>query len=115
MTKEELVRIESAYHSGLKVKIWFNGYWQDFDHREYPDGGFSERRQYCIVGSGYAEKAEKRIKELEKELEKKVEQIEALNKDKDYFSDALDKQIEATLKLHKENTDLKNLIKNESF
>lgn len=36
---------------------------------------------------------------LEAENAKRAEQIEALNKDKDYFSDALDKQIEATYKV----------------
>lgn len=36
---------------------------------------------------------------LEKKLAKRAEQIEALNKDKDYFSDALDRQIEATYKV----------------
>jgi hypothetical protein len=41
------------------------------------------------------------------ELEKENAELE---KDKDYFSDALDKQIDATLKLQKENEDAKNLI-----
>lgn len=44
---------------------------------------------------------------LETELAKRAEQIEALNKDKDYFSDALDKQIEATYKVVEENAELK--------
>jgi hypothetical protein len=56
------------------------------------------RKQDCYTNyvDGYidgAEPREKRIKELEK--------------DKQYFSDSLDKQIEATLKLDKENAGLK--------
>jgi cell division septum initiation protein DivIVA len=46
---------------------------------------------------------QERIEELEKENAE-------LEKDKDYFSDALDKQIDATLKLQKENEEAKNLI-----
>ena len=105
MTDEELERIKSAYYSGLKIQIWFNGYWKDFDIREYsmyPEP-FCKNRQYRIVGSEYAKKAEERIKVLE-------EAKEALTKDKDYFSDALDKQIEATLELHKENEELKEQL-----
>lgn len=45
-----------------------------------------------------------------KELAKRAEQIEALNKDKDYFSDALDKQIEATYKVVEENNELKEKL-----
>ena len=69
MTKEELERIKVAYHSGLKVQIWFNGNWKNFDAREYSmyKDPFSENRQYRIVGSDYADMAEKRIAELEKE------------------------------------------------
>ena len=48
--------------------------------------------------------------ELKKELTKRAEQIEALNKDKEYFSDALDKQIEATYKVVEENNELKAQI-----
>ena len=76
MTKEELDRIKKAYSSGLKVQIWFNGYWKDFDVRDYSmySDPFSENRQYRIVGSDYADIAEKRIAELEKEnAELKVE------------------------------------------
>ena len=67
MTKEELERIKVAYHSGLKVQIWFNGNWKNFDAREYSmyKDPFSENRQYRIVGSDYADMAEKRIAELE--------------------------------------------------
>lgn len=78
MTKAELDRIKKAYSSGLKVQIWFNGYWEDFDIRDYsmyPEP-FSERRQYRIIGSDYADTAEKQIAELEKEnaeLKKEVE------------------------------------------
>lgn len=50
------------------------------------------------------------IVELETELAKRAEQIEALNKDKDYFSDALDKQIEATYKVVEENNELKEQV-----
>lgn len=38
----------------------------------------------------------------------KDKQIAELEKDRDYFSDALDKQIEATLKLDKENAELEH-------
>lgn len=72
MTKEELDRIKMAYNSGLKVQIWFSGYWEDFDIRDYsmfPEP-FSENRQYRIVGSSYADIAEKRITELEALIEK---------------------------------------------
>lgn len=67
-SKEELERIKTAYYSGLKVQIWFNGIWYDYDARE--SGGFSEYRQYRIVGSDYAKKAEERIKKLEEQIEK---------------------------------------------
>jgi hypothetical protein len=43
----------------------------------------------------------------EETVEINLKRIAELEKDKDYFSDALDKQIEATLKLQKENTELK--------
>lgn len=71
MTKEELERIKTAYYSGLKVQIWFDGYWEDFDVRDYSmyKDPFSVNRQYRIVGSDYANKAEKRIADLEKENE----------------------------------------------
>ena len=70
MTKEELERIKVAYHSGLKVQIWFNGNWKNFDAREYSmyKDPFSENRQYRIVGSDYADMAEKRIEELERNV-----------------------------------------------
>jgi len=62
----------------------------------------------------YDEPREKRIAELEQEnaeLKEKIKVLEeakeALTKDKDYFSDALDKQIEATLELQKENAELR--------
>jgi hypothetical protein len=48
-------------------------------------------RVFCLINGD-----EKRIKELEK--------------DKQYFSDSLDKQIEATLKLQQENAELKAQI-----
>ena len=72
MTKEELERIKVAYYSGLKVQIWFNGNWENFDAREYSmyKDPFSENRQYRIVGSDYADMAEKRISELEAQIEK---------------------------------------------
>ena len=83
MTKEELERIKQAYNSGLKVQIWFDGYWEDFDARDYSMYGdpFSENRQYRIVGDAYANFAEKRIAELEKEnaeLKEKVERYYCL-------------------------------------
>ena len=70
MTKEELDRIKKAYSSGLKVQIWFNGCWKDFDIRDYSmySEPFSENRQYRIIGSDYADIAEKRIEELENKI-----------------------------------------------
>lgn len=72
MTKEQLDRIKKAYSSGLKVQIWFNGYWKDFDIRDYSmySEPFSKNRQYRIIGSDYADIAEKRIADLEKENKK---------------------------------------------
>jgi hypothetical protein len=83
MTKEELERIKQAYYSGLKVQIWFNGHWENFDARDYSmhSDPFSENRLYRIVGSAYADIAEKRIAELEKEnaeLREKVERYYCL-------------------------------------
>ena len=83
MTKEELDRIKKAYSSGLKVQIWFNGHWEDFDIRDYSmySEPFSERRQYRIIGSDYADIAEKQIVDLEKEnaeLKEKVERYYCL-------------------------------------
>ena len=72
MTKEELERIKQAYNSGLKVQVWFDGHWENFDAREYsmyPEP-FSENRQYRIVGSDYADIAEKQIVELKYQIEK---------------------------------------------
>ena len=70
MTKEKLDRIKKAYSSGLKVQIWFNGYWENFDIRDYsmyPEP-FSENRQYRIIGSDYADIAENQIVELENKI-----------------------------------------------
>lgn len=69
MTKEELERIKQAYNSGLKIQIWFNGYWENFDIREYSmySEPFSEHRRYRIVGSAYADLAEQKIAELKEE------------------------------------------------
>jgi hypothetical protein len=106
MTKDELERIKQAYYSGLKVQIWFNGYWENFDARDYSmhSDPFSENRLYRIVGSAYADIAEKRIAELEKEnaeLERKLEQTE---------KDLADYQFNyPTIKeLQKENAELKD-------
>lgn len=77
MTKDELERIKQAYSSGLKVQIWFNGHWENFDIRDYsmfPEP-FSEHRLYRVVGSDYADIAEKRIADLEKENEELKEKL----------------------------------------
>jgi predicted nucleic acid-binding Zn-ribbon protein len=78
MTKEELDRIKKAYSSRLKIQIWFNGYWEDFDIRDYSmySDPFSENRQYRIVGSDYADIAEKRIADLEDKLANADYQLE---------------------------------------
>ena len=70
MTKEALERIKQAYYSGLKVQIWFDGYWENFDARDYSmySDPFSENRQYRVVGSAYADIAEKQISELKDEM-----------------------------------------------
>ena len=65
MTSDELERIKSAYYSGLQVQIWSCGTWYNYNDREY--NGFSERRQYRIVGSEYVKIAEEKIKNLEEE------------------------------------------------
>ena len=48
---------------------------------------------------------------IEKVKENYKTRIEELEKDKKYFSDSLDKQIEATLKLQQENEKLKEILK----
>ena len=80
MTKEKLDRIKKAYSSGLKVQIWFNGYWEDFDIRDYSmySEPFSENRQYRIIGSDYADIAEKRIADLEEENAELKQQVEKM-------------------------------------
>lgn len=106
MNKEALERIKTAYYSGLKVQIWFAGYWEDFDVRDYSmyEDPFSKNRQYRIVGDDYADKAEKRIVELEKEnatLKEKHKDLEwqlrEVAKDNDVYqkqNKELEKQIE---------------------
>ena len=71
MTKEELDRIKEAYYSGLKVQVWFDGHWENFDIRDYPinQDPFSEHRVYRIVGSAYVDIAEKQIADLKAQLE----------------------------------------------
>jgi uncharacterized protein (DUF1015 family) len=49
--------------------------------------------------------------EATKELQEKNNQLEELEKDRDYYSDALDKQIEATLKIMKQLNEAKELLK----
>ena len=130
MTKEELDRIKKAYSSGLKVQIWFNGHWEDFDIREYSmySEPFSERRHYRIIGSDYADIAEKQIVDLEKENAELKEQIEELEKrlemSNKVYNDNLDysHHIEELLRMlidsynHKERFSFeKDLIKAEQF
>lgn len=118
MTKAELDRIKKAYSSGLKVQIWFNGYWEDFDIRDYSmySEPFSERRQYRIVGSDYADIAENQISELEKEnkelktvkipqLERKIASIRGAHSVDCKKLNARTEQVE---RLKKENAELKN-------
>lgn len=99
----KLERIKQAYYSGLKVQIWFNGHWENFDARDYSmyADPFSENRQYRIVGSAYADIAEKRIAELEKENAN----LKALRK---YELNVSKLEIE---KLEKENEELKEELK----
>lgn len=108
MTKEALDRIKEAYYSGLKVQIWFNGHWENFDTRDYPinTDPFSEHRLYRIVGSAYVDIAEKQIADLKKEnaeLERKLEQTE---------KDLTDYQFNypKILDLEKENAELKEKL-----
>ena len=109
MTKEGLDRIKKAYSSGLKVQIWFNGYWKDFDVRDYSmySDPFSENRQYRIVGSDYADIAEKRIAELEKENAQWKQRNEtlkdALEHARKIYGDELEKS-------YKENAELKEKL-----
>lgn len=77
----------------MKMKMY--GYsWEDID-KSYWEGfdtakGKMEKRN---------EKLAERVERYKKELAKRAKQIEALNKDKDYFFDALDKQVEVTYKV----------------
>ena len=105
MTKEELDRIKKAYSSGLKVQIWFNGYWKDFDVRDYSmySDPFSENRQYRIIGSDYADIAEKRIAELE---EVRSRQAELINKD----TIRMENQKYQIKKLEQENAELEKKL-----
>ena len=104
MTEKDLKRIQSAYESGLDIEIWFDGRWYKFDAREYPNGGFSTTRQYRIVGSAYADIAEKRIADLEAYNEKLLNgDIEKHNKIVE-----LEAQIE---KLQKINNEQKENLK----
>jgi hypothetical protein len=93
MTKEKLDRIKKAYSSGLKVQIWFNGYWEGFDIRDYSmySEPFSENRQYRIVGSDYADIAENRIADLERENRMLGEHCNQLLKDKEGLTDKIEK------------------------
>lgn len=110
MTSDELERIKSAYYSGLQVQIWFNGTWYNYDDREC--NGFSEHRQYRIVGSEYAKIAEEKIKNLEKE-------IAELKENSEYESEAqvnfrADKYIKRTVpKLAKAREIIQKLLEEE--
>jgi hypothetical protein len=81
MTKEELATERNEVREIL----------EDFSEELSQSNLDKLSRVFCIINSD-----EKRIAELEK--------------DKQYFSDSLDKQIEATLKLDKENAELKAQI-----
>lgn len=105
MTKEGLERIKEAYYSGLKVQIWFCGHWENFDARDYSmySDPFSDHRQYRIVGSAYADIAEKRIEVLEKEnTELKAYNEKLLNGDIEKHNKIVE--------LEKENTELKEKL-----
>lgn len=58
----------------------------------------------CATTDSFFRPLKKRIEELEKENAE-------LTKDRDYYSDAIDKQVEATLKLHKEHEKLNEELK----
>ena len=58
----------------------------------------------CATTDSFFRPLKKRIAELEKENAE-------LTKDRDYYSDAIDKQVEATLKLHKEYKELNEELK----
>lgn len=86
--------------------------------KEYEDKCLAQKIQYI-------KELEKENAELKEKLnnlasvaeerlanwQKCAKDIEVLTKDKDYFSDALDKQIEATYKLFEENKEAKEIIK----
>ena len=107
MTSDELERIKSAYYSGLQVQIWFDGTWYNYDDRE--NHGFSEHRQYRIVGSEYAKIAEEKIKNLEKEI------AELKKENTEYESEArADKYIKRTVpKLTKAREIIQKLLEEE--
>ena len=122
MNKEALERIKQAYYSGLKVQIWFNGYWENFDARDYSmySDPFSENRQYRIVGSAYADIAEKRIAEQEELLNSTLEENKEIYKkmaDLDTaLEDCTESLTDARIKikeLEKENAELKEI--NEGY
>ena len=69
--------IKQAYRDGMQSGLWHHSY------------------DYLVKTADLKKRYEKQ-KEINKEL---VDENEELKKDKDYFSDALDKQIEATLKI----------------
>jgi predicted RNase H-like nuclease (RuvC/YqgF family) len=116
MTKEELERIKAAYYSGLKVQIWFNGNWEDFDARDYSmyKDPFSENRQYRIVGSDYAEKAEKRIAELERKLKVETELSNRLGLAYREYEQLTKEQDEHLAELEQENAELKARLNEQS-
>ena len=112
MTREKLERIKQAYNSGLKVQIWFNGYWENFDIRDYSmySEPFSENRQYRIVGSAYADIAEKHIVELETQL-KKCQALQELFEGKSFkLQEEIMHLHKRILELEKQNKELHQKI-----
>ena len=112
MISDELERIKSAYHSGLQVQIWFNGTWYNYDDRE--NHGFSEHRQYRIVGSEYAKIAEEKIKNLEKEIAKLKEENTEYESEAREVNFRADKYIKRTVpKLAKAREIIQKLLEEE--
>ena len=125
MTKEELKQ---------EAEEWLSKNWTPYDFYDTECNVYNDDIKEDLIKAYHAgaEPREKQIAELEATCNKWFEhlknreeellnelnnqnakynkQIAELEKDKQYFSDSLDKQIEATYRLDKENAELKGLV-----